>query len=349
MRRVPTVSVIMTVYNTEKYLAQAVNSILNQTYQDFEFIIIDDGSSDTSAEILDSFSDPRLIVVKSRENKGLIAQSNRALGMARGKYIARMDSDDISLPQRLASQVDYLERHNQIGLCGTYLNYFDEHRNYSTSILPKTHESIGAFFLFGSPIVHSTIMFRKSVVDLHNICYPTDVRAGGDIAFLSMLYEYTRFANIPEVLFRCRIRSSSVSRVHNTVQAGIGYKVKQKMLEKIFPAADSTYIATQLEKHLAILRQPILNKSDLQTLLEWLSFLFQEKPSEVFDLGGYQEASGHFLYRQLVRDKACNITNLIHILGRHPQYMTKWPAKFHLIYLLRSLASNYKRRKTSMD
>src|SRR5882672_11542755 len=126
MNNSPLVSVIMTVYNTEKYLTEAVNSILNQSLKDFEFIIIDDGSTDGSAQLLDSFLDPRIRIFKSSENLGLIVQSNKALGLARGKYIARMDSDDISLPTRLATQVAFLESHLEIGLCGTFLAYFDE-------------------------------------------------------------------------------------------------------------------------------------------------------------------------------------------------------------------------------
>lgn len=114
----PKVSVVMSVYNGEKYLPETIDSILNQTFKDFEFIIINDGSTDKTAKILTSYDDPRIRIF-NQENMGLTKSLNRAISLAKGEYIARMDADDISYPERLKKQVDYLNKNPDIGLVGS--------------------------------------------------------------------------------------------------------------------------------------------------------------------------------------------------------------------------------------
>jgi len=113
------VSVIMSVYNGEKFLSQAIESILSQTFIDFEFIIINDGSHDGSLDIIRSYHDQRMKLI-SRENRGLISSLNEAISLANGQYLARMDADDVSLPERLARQVSFLDNHSEIAVCGTW-------------------------------------------------------------------------------------------------------------------------------------------------------------------------------------------------------------------------------------
>src|SRR5690349_21132656 len=114
----PAISVIMPVYNSAKFLRLAVESILDQTFKDFEFLIINDGSTDESEAILleHAARDPRIVYIKNETNIGLIASLNKALSLAKGKYIARMDGDDVSLPERLAKQVSYLEENNTVAV-----------------------------------------------------------------------------------------------------------------------------------------------------------------------------------------------------------------------------------------
>ena len=114
----PLVSVVLSVYNAEKHIVEAIESILTQSYKNFEFIIIDDGSTDGSLEIIKSYDDERIILI-SRENKGLIASLNEGIEQAKGKYIARMDADDISLSSRFEEQVTFMEMHEEVGICGT--------------------------------------------------------------------------------------------------------------------------------------------------------------------------------------------------------------------------------------
>ena len=120
----PKVTVLMPVYNGEKYLKEAITSILLQTFDDFEFLIINDGSSDASVDIIQSFRDPRIRLVHNDTNIGLIATLNKGLKLAHGKYVARMDQDDISLPRRLEKQTYFMDNNPDVGVCGTWIKLF---------------------------------------------------------------------------------------------------------------------------------------------------------------------------------------------------------------------------------
>ena len=117
----PLVTVLMSVYNGEKYLERAIKSILNQTFKDFEFLIINDGSTDNSVKIIQSFNDLRLRLIHNESNIGLIKTLNKGLKLSNGKYIARMDCDDISLPKRLSIQASFMEKYPEIGVCGSWV------------------------------------------------------------------------------------------------------------------------------------------------------------------------------------------------------------------------------------
>ena len=159
----PSVSVVMPVYNEERYLPQAIESILGQTYQDIEVIIVNDGSSDRSEDIILSYHDPRIRYVK-QDNRGLAVSLNHGLSLARGEYIARMDADDVSFPLRLERQVSFLENNAAYVLVGTWAEIWSEeqktrriHKHPSSDALLRT------FLLFDNPFVHSSVMFRTEV------------------------------------------------------------------------------------------------------------------------------------------------------------------------------------------
>ena len=120
----PRVSVVMPAYNAEKYIGEAIDSILNQTFTDFEFIIIDDGSSDRTADIVKSYSDPRIRLLANERNSGIVASLNRGIQKATGKYIARMDADDYSRLDRIKKQVDFLDNHPEVIALGTSFSTF---------------------------------------------------------------------------------------------------------------------------------------------------------------------------------------------------------------------------------
>jgi glycosyltransferase involved in cell wall biosynthesis len=211
----PKVSVIMSVYNGEKYLRPAVASILGQSFKDLEFIIIDDGSTDHSLNILKEFQaqDSRIKLV-SRENKGLIYSLNEGVKMAQGEYIARMDADDISIPERLEKQLKW-SQDGSLVVCGTWAEGIDsvgikiKEMNY-----PPSEKKIKSFALLHNPFIHPSAMFRKDVFE----------KVGGYRDFFKYIEDYelwTRMVfkhkagNVPEVLLKYRLHNEQVTKKNN--------------------------------------------------------------------------------------------------------------------------------------
>lgn len=206
----PRVSVLMAAYNAMPYLPAAVDSILGQTLQDFEFVIIDDGSTDDSAAYLASLSDPRVRVIW-QENAGLSAALNRGLQACRAPYVARMDADDFSLPERLERQAHYLDEHAEVGCLGCQAAPFGERRAGESFNLPTTHQSIMQSLAEGRhAIVHPSVMMRRDAVQQIGGYWPMRVVAEDYDLFLR-LGEVTEFASLDEVLFRYRFHMASIN------------------------------------------------------------------------------------------------------------------------------------------
>jgi len=210
----------MSVYNCERYVAEAVESILGQTFTDFEFIIIDDGSTDRSLSILRRFAqrDGRIRLV-SRGNRGLTRSLNEGLGLARGEFIARMDADDISLPERLERQVEYLRAHPECVALGCRLYLIDPDGDpLMEEPRPTTHEDIMQMLLRGSgAIPHPGAMIRRT--DLCAIGgYNEEFKAAQDLDLWLRLSERRQLANLDEVLVRYRMHFGSVSVGSRQVQ-----------------------------------------------------------------------------------------------------------------------------------
>jgi glycosyltransferase involved in cell wall biosynthesis len=161
----PRVSVVMSVYNEERYVGEAVESILRQTFPDFEFVIIDDGSVDRTPAILRGFRDPR-IKIYNQANQGQSSALNRGIKHAMGAYIARMDADDISMTERLEREVSFLDGHPEIGIVGTWCIKVDARTGKQRlQRLPDDDAAIRKFMAVDNPFIHSSVMFRKSVLD----------------------------------------------------------------------------------------------------------------------------------------------------------------------------------------
>ena len=207
----PAVSVLMPVCNGAAYLRQAVESILHQTFSDFEFLIIDDGSSDESLRLLQAYAwrDAR-IRLRSRENRGLTATLNELIAQARGEFLARMDADDIALPDRLARQVDFLRRHSEVLCVGGAFDFIDGAGRYLTTLYPvRTDQEIQDHLLRGHcAIAHPASMARaQSVRDVGG--YQCDLVE--DLDLWLRLGERGQLANLSDVVLRYRLHSDSVS------------------------------------------------------------------------------------------------------------------------------------------
>lgn len=213
MSSLPKVTILMPVYNGETYLKQAIESILNQTFKDFEFLIINDGSTDKSVEIIESYHNPRIRLIHNKKNLGVVASLNKGIELTQGEYIARMDCDDISLPQRFEKQVIFMENHPEIGVCGTAFKIIDQKGNLiSLNKFPVGPWLIKWLLHFFCPLAHPTVIMRTSLVK----------RAGGyniraihceDYDLWIRLSSITELTNLNNILLNLRKHEQNISTI----------------------------------------------------------------------------------------------------------------------------------------
>jgi glycosyltransferase involved in cell wall biosynthesis len=228
------VSVVMPVHNAEKYLSQAIESILGQTFSDFEFIIVDDGSTDSSSVILERYQrQDKRIKVFSQKNLGVTAARNTGCRMAKGKFIAVMDSDDISLPERLERQYRFLESHAEVGICGTWAEIIDQNgREVTVYRLPDESQVIKWFLNFGvNYLIHSSVMMRQEIVRKLGF-YLSEMIVCEDYYLWVRASRVTQMANIPEILTRYRKWEGGISNCNFSVMGQYSDRILHSMLEE---------------------------------------------------------------------------------------------------------------------
>jgi len=275
----PKVTVLMSVYNGEKYLNEAIDSILGQTFKDFEFLIINDGSIDRTVEILQSYDDPRIRIINNKKNIGLTKSLNKGLSMARGEYIARQDADDISLPNRLQMQVDFMDSHQEVGICGTWAKILKKHKK-SIQRVPTSFEDIKAFLLFKCVMVHSSVIMRLSMLNEYNLYYNNDFFTSQDFELWQRCSLYFPIRNISEALVIHRIHPGSIRHrnlekhsrnIHNILKVNLkrlsismsvdtidGYHFEYNKVEKIH---DELLKLLEYNKHTKIYSEKSLTKA----------------------------------------------------------------------------------------
>jgi len=239
MSGTPRITVLMPVYKGEKFLRQAIESILNQTFSAFEFLIINDGSGDRSVEIVESCRDPRIRLVHNQGNLGLIATLNRGLERARGEYIARMDCDDVSHPQRLERQVAFLDTHPDIGVCGTWFRKCGGHAG--KIIRWETEpEAVRAAMLFACPLAHPTVMLRRESFLARQLRYDRDYPHAEDYDLWRRAMQHMALANLPEVLLDYRVHPGQVTQRLSPEQVETAGRIRMGLLADagIAPTAD---------------------------------------------------------------------------------------------------------------
>lgn len=222
------ISVVMCTYNDEKFIGEAITSILRQTYQNFEFIIVNDGSTDNTKAIIQRFSDPRIIYLEHQENQGQETSKNFGISKAKGQYIAFMDGDDISLAERLEKQVNFMERHKDVGICGTCLKAFGN-EDFEL-IYPENDQEIRLKALLITPLPHPTCMIRKSVLNKHNIRYEKGWEAAEDYRFMSLILEKTTAYCLQEILYLHRWHGNNISVTLQKSQKANARRMSQSMI-----------------------------------------------------------------------------------------------------------------------
>jgi len=250
----PRISIVMPVYNAEKFLEQAITSILTQTLSNFEFIIIDDASTDSSSKIILKIReyDPRILILRNEHNMGTSVSLNKGIARARGEYIARMDADDISFPERLEMQTEFLDKHRDIGVLGTAAQIIDEDKKRGVVYhMPCEHHLIAWEMLFRCPFIHPSIMMRRSLVEQAG-GYNEKISAAQDFDLWERLRFSTRFANLEEVYILLRKHRNSISNLQSDKQLSCTFYTLQKMMEEELKTSVSLKHVKQIRRFLSL-------------------------------------------------------------------------------------------------
>lgn len=204
-------SVLMPVYKTkEEYLCQAIESILSQTFTDFEFLILDDCPEDDRETVVKSYQDKRIKYLKNEKNLGISASRNKLIDMAEGEYLAIFDHDDISTPERLEKEVAYLDAHKEVGVISSSIEKFPK---IKVSNHPQKNLDIKMGLMKGCIVAHTAAMIRKSVLESFGIRYEEEYSPAEDYMLFLRLVGKTMFYNIPEVLVRYRNFEGNTSHI----------------------------------------------------------------------------------------------------------------------------------------
>lgn len=295
------ISVIMSIYNEPiEWIQAAVDSILRQTYQDFEFIIINDNPSRADNTVfLEKIikQDSRINIYHNNENIGLAATLNYGISKAKGKYIARMDADDISLPERFSIQIDFLEKNRNVGVCGSFARIIDSNGNKKDRLTVRKKDiSLKKAIYFFCPFIHPTVMMRTDLVRNHK--YDINSRTGEDWLLWRTLSPYTNFANISKILLYYRISSN------NSIQKAGKIKTiesRRYAAEKAFqesglpPCLKPTYIKFSCQEKISI--------TEYETLFESLYNLKELKRSRFYLMEYYQKNIVKYSIDRLFRNR----------------------------------------------
>jgi glycosyltransferase involved in cell wall biosynthesis len=266
----PSLTVLMPVYNGAEFLMQAIESILSQTFNDFEFLIFNDGSTDESSEIIRSYHDERIRIFDYESNRGHVYHLNHGIEMAKGKYIARMDADDVSLPTRFMKQVVFMDNHPDVGACGTCFKITGTKHIVRH---PTDDVKIRLALLGDSAIGHPTVMLRTGLLRQSNLRYDPSFVPAEDYLLWVMLSKFSKLANLPKILLHYRSHGNQISSKYKVEQQEKAQLVRNQQIE--------TLLNRQLSDAESFLHSLLFNKEidiDINENLnlrlnEWLSEL----------------------------------------------------------------------------
>jgi glycosyltransferase involved in cell wall biosynthesis len=230
MSAAPSVTVLMPVRNGAAFIREAIDSVLAQDFADYELLIVNDGSTDATVEIVESYTDPRIRLLSYPQALGQTYVRIEGMRAARGKYVALLDADDISLPSRLSKQIAFLEANPQFAVCGTLARTIGDHPNQVLAP-PTNRQEIICRLLFGNVFVHSTVMMRKQLLDDAGLNYLIEFECAQDYDLFVRCAQQYPLVNLPEVLTLYRRHPNQVSVKDRGVQEASCYRILHKQLQ----------------------------------------------------------------------------------------------------------------------
>ncbi|GAB3649048.1 glycosyltransferase family 2 protein [Ramlibacter alkalitolerans] len=267
----PALSVVVPTYNAARYVQEALASVLAQDFDDFELLVVDDGSTDETARLLEPLAqDPRVRLLRNERNMGLIATLHRAYAQCRAPLIARMDADDVCEPTRFRRQVEFLRAHPLVGIVGGAIRFFGNIPQPNVFRFPQAHEGIRPAMLFYCPLAHPALMFRRELVDQGLFRYDDAFKHAEDYHLWSRLLLQVRAANLPDVVLDYRLHPQQVSSDSSARQYEASLRVRRQMLQEA--GIDPTPEDVALHESV-ILERPLPRADYLAALADWLGRL----------------------------------------------------------------------------
>jgi|GEM_PF-852260 len=290
------ISVILPVYNSEAYIKDAVDSILAQTFHNFELIIINDGAKDQSLEILKKIHDPRIRLIDNGENLGLIKTLNKGISLSSGKYICRMDSDDWAYPDRLEKQFHFLEKNTEIGLVGGNVKLMNEKGELIHSRKDRINhpDSIQFELSRRTVLLHPTVMGRAQC--FREFSYDESFKHSEDYDLWTRMSKKFQLSNLDEFVLKYRVHSNSVSQVFNSDQLSLTYLISQRYLADIFKIEASL----DMVKYYVHPRKYKIDKSHFKDFLIFLKNVEEVATLRIPNARGYIKEQITFIFIQFV-------------------------------------------------
>ena len=274
----PKITVVMPVYNSEKYLDTAIKSILNQTFTNFEFIIVDDASTDSSVEIINSYQDQRIKLIQNNVNQGIPISRNKSLAASSGEYIAILDSDDYAYPSRLAEQLEFMENNPDFGMVGSWVELMDENGDLTGEVWNEEEpdQKIPCRLLFHNYFAHSAVFLRRSAlnaVEINGEFYRKDYPNAQDYDLWVRISKKFKVWNLPKVLIKYRVHSNCISLKAANLVESLTCKIVTDQINElgIQPTAKELALHRQIGAYEP--KEIDISKEYMKDVANWLTML----------------------------------------------------------------------------
>ncbi|MBR6422529.1 glycosyltransferase [bacterium] len=334
MADTPLLSVLMPVFNSERFIAEAIESILNQTFKDFEFLILDDASTDKSFEIINDFEnkDSHIKVFQNEKNLGVVESRNKLINLSQGKYITWLDSDDIALKTRFEEEIKFLENHPEIGLVGANTIIIDENSEKIGIWLFETEpQKLKIELFFHSPFLSSSVMIRKSCLPQN--FYDPRFPVAEDFDLYSKISEHSDAANIPKFLVKYRINSKGLSKSNIEKMEQLAFQVIKEHAERLGIKLEENTIK-HLRKPKTASKIAFEDITEIEKSLILLKYLLLE--NDHFDKKAVDEVIQKYWF-ETCRKSTHNGLKILKIFFRSPLFCKKLSLKDNCRLFVRAL------------
>lgn len=337
------ISCIMSNYNTEpKILKLSIESILNQSFEDFELIIVDDCSTDLSSkETLKSYENNKKIkIIYNEENLGLAASLNKAIDISDGKYIARMDTDDIARSNRFEVEYKYLENHPEIDICSSYAYMFQDENGLKFFTPFYKDKFCKCSIFFSTTLCHPAVMMKKEFLNRYNLRYNTNFYCSQDFDLWARCSEVGEIEVINKVLLDYRVHKKQLSIAKKEMQRNLASIVLKRQLDKLYP----NYSNEEFEMQLVLADLDQLNESNIKQLIKWINKLVETNyTKKIYDCKAFSIVLKNRVFNLLLKSNI-SILGKMYYLVRYPFFWKLYnfySILYRIVYIL-----SYSRSKT---